>query len=390
MQNDNPITRLLYAILSQKCLKDINWDKVANDPLLVEDKKINGHAARMRYSRFKKQMDAASGNLPPPTPRKPRKSRVEKTKSPKKEKRPGDGVKSEYERERKVKSEFADRGREGTGESSLSPNLSGFGERRTPDLGTMHSSAVSLAGQELASGLGLNLGNGHNLNHRSPLHFEDAAVQIKRERKPSANTLLSTGQYLQTQNSPVGGPFPPEFHPGSQGQQHITSSVSNSTLPSTPRLCIEEQEYSPTHSPSQSQGYPYQHPSHHSHVRPHPAYRQEYDPRAEESFNMDPEDMEDMDIDEMMHSFGMPTSKSLSQSGHELYSPLLNDSAFAFGMDSPGLGMGIGMDGGSYEEFWGHGHGEGGTGNGEREKERVVGGVNVKKEERWEEGYRRV
>ncbi|KAI2473357.1 hypothetical protein F4781DRAFT_427374 [Annulohypoxylon bovei var. microspora] len=55
--NDNPMTRFLFAILQQKNLKDIDWTQVAHDPILGEGKKItNGHAARMRYSRFRSAM----------------------------------------------------------------------------------------------------------------------------------------------------------------------------------------------------------------------------------------------------------------------------------------------------------------------------------------------
>ncbi|KAI1101934.1 hypothetical protein F4804DRAFT_283767 [Jackrogersella minutella] len=55
--NDNAMTRFLFAILRQKNLKDIDWTQVAHDPILGEGKKItNGHAARMRYSRFKNAM----------------------------------------------------------------------------------------------------------------------------------------------------------------------------------------------------------------------------------------------------------------------------------------------------------------------------------------------
>ena len=82
MANDTATTRLLYAILSQKCLKDvrpllfqldfhgsltyytnvknqIDWNKVAHDPILSQEI-TNGHAARMRYSRFKKQMEGTA------------------------------------------------------------------------------------------------------------------------------------------------------------------------------------------------------------------------------------------------------------------------------------------------------------------------------------------
>ncbi|KAF7872506.1 hypothetical protein EAF04_003427 [Stromatinia cepivora] len=85
MANDGAINRLLYAILSQKCLKDIDWNRVAHDPILSQEI-TNGHAARMRYSRFKKQMDGATSM--PTGPRKiatPRRSRVGKKKPAKRE-----------------------------------------------------------------------------------------------------------------------------------------------------------------------------------------------------------------------------------------------------------------------------------------------------------------
>ncbi|KAK1761175.1 hypothetical protein QBC47DRAFT_23368 [Echria macrotheca] len=53
--NDNAMTRFLFAILQQKCLKDIDWNKVAHDPILAQEI-TNGHAARMRYSRFRAAM----------------------------------------------------------------------------------------------------------------------------------------------------------------------------------------------------------------------------------------------------------------------------------------------------------------------------------------------
>ncbi|CAK7197731.1 hypothetical protein SEUCBS139899_000379 [Sporothrix eucalyptigena] len=49
---DKAIARLLYAMLKQKSLKDIDWNQVACDPALLEEIS-NGHAARMRYSRFR-------------------------------------------------------------------------------------------------------------------------------------------------------------------------------------------------------------------------------------------------------------------------------------------------------------------------------------------------
>ena len=110
MTNDNAIVRLLYAILSQKCLKDvsipplsnhpnalkfflkkkktiqIDWNKVASDPVLQQEI-TNGHAARMRYSRFKKQIEGTASPRKPRNPNSPRKTKVEKNKSPKKVKR---------------------------------------------------------------------------------------------------------------------------------------------------------------------------------------------------------------------------------------------------------------------------------------------------------------
>ncbi|CAI4212493.1 unnamed protein product [Parascedosporium putredinis] len=53
--NDNQMTRFLFAILRQKCLKDIDWNEVAKDPILSQPI-TNGHAARMRYSRFRSAM----------------------------------------------------------------------------------------------------------------------------------------------------------------------------------------------------------------------------------------------------------------------------------------------------------------------------------------------
>ncbi|KAK7755697.1 hypothetical protein SLS62_002308 [Diatrype stigma] len=88
---DNAMTRFLFAILRQKNLKDINWDMVASDPILAQEI-TNGHAARMRYSRFKTTMLGVQ-----PTRRNrtnPPKSRVTKSKKDPKPKR-GDNPKSE-------------------------------------------------------------------------------------------------------------------------------------------------------------------------------------------------------------------------------------------------------------------------------------------------------
>ncbi|EPE36239.1 hypothetical protein GLAREA_05577 [Glarea lozoyensis ATCC 20868] len=77
MPNDSSMNRLLYAILSEKCLKDVNWDKVANNKIL-ENEISNGHAARMRYSRFKTQMDSSIGIVKKRRKNSPRKAKADK------------------------------------------------------------------------------------------------------------------------------------------------------------------------------------------------------------------------------------------------------------------------------------------------------------------------
>ncbi|KAI1485007.1 hypothetical protein F5X96DRAFT_675056 [Biscogniauxia mediterranea] len=89
--NDNAMTRFLFAILRQKNLKDIDWNKVAHDPILAQEI-TNGHAARMRYSRFRSAMLGLE-----PTRRNrtgPPKSRVTKSKKDPKGKK-DENVKSE-------------------------------------------------------------------------------------------------------------------------------------------------------------------------------------------------------------------------------------------------------------------------------------------------------
>ncbi|KAK2607804.1 hypothetical protein N8I77_006454 [Diaporthe amygdali] len=53
--NDNIMARFLFAILQQKNLKDIDWNAVAHNPILAQEI-TNGHAARMRYSRFRNSL----------------------------------------------------------------------------------------------------------------------------------------------------------------------------------------------------------------------------------------------------------------------------------------------------------------------------------------------
>lgn len=297
-------------------MEQINWDKVAQDPILSEQI-TNGHAARMRYSRFKKQMDAANGIQAPSTPRKPRKNRVEKNRSPKKEKNTGKlkNEKGEEEELKRVKKERVHEGREGMVESVVGSEGESFGASvESPGFG----SALGMGG-------GMDVAN------------------IKRERKPS--TI-----YLQ------------------RNQQHASSSLSisnsasntNSTLPNTPRMCIEQ-------SPS---------------------------PR--ESFMCGAGEMSDMD--ELMTSFNLPHDHH--HHGHSgLFSPLMGGEPFGMGGEFGG-GLGMGVD--PYEGFWGvheHQTGEASGGGGDQQLQEMDGQslimesaavVAVKKEPRWEEQYRHV
>ncbi|TFB05289.1 hypothetical protein CCMA1212_002976 [Trichoderma ghanense] len=74
--SDNAMARFLFAILKQKNLKDIDWNQVAADPVLLEPI-TNGHAARMRYSRFRATV---TGHTPSKRGRSSDKSRVSKSK----------------------------------------------------------------------------------------------------------------------------------------------------------------------------------------------------------------------------------------------------------------------------------------------------------------------
>ncbi|KAJ6027637.1 hypothetical protein N7460_012454 [Penicillium canescens] len=76
LETDNPTAKFLYTIIKQLDLKSINWNRVASDLEIS-----NGHAARMRYSRFRQQMDGTSG-----VTRAKRKSKKGKTVEPQPEK----------------------------------------------------------------------------------------------------------------------------------------------------------------------------------------------------------------------------------------------------------------------------------------------------------------
>lgn len=67
----------------------IDWNKVANDPVLKKEI-TNGHAARMRYSRFKKQMEGGTSGVSrkPRNPTSPRKSKTKKNGKPEQNAKP--------------------------------------------------------------------------------------------------------------------------------------------------------------------------------------------------------------------------------------------------------------------------------------------------------------
>ncbi|KAL4889942.1 hypothetical protein BDV59DRAFT_204751 [Aspergillus ambiguus] len=66
MPTDGPTAKFLYAIIKQLDLKSIDWNLVASQLEIS-----NGHAARMRYSRFRQQMEGVTST--------PRSSRPKKT-----------------------------------------------------------------------------------------------------------------------------------------------------------------------------------------------------------------------------------------------------------------------------------------------------------------------
>jgi len=83
------MARFLFAILKQKNLKDIDWNEVARDSVLVEEIS-NGHAARMRYARFRDAMLGVEPTRRNRTSTSTTKSRVTKSKKDAKI-RKGDG-----------------------------------------------------------------------------------------------------------------------------------------------------------------------------------------------------------------------------------------------------------------------------------------------------------
>ncbi|KAH6610230.1 hypothetical protein Trco_000250 [Trichoderma cornu-damae] len=97
--SDSAIARLLFAILKQKDLRDIDWNQVAADPVLVEPI-TNGHAARMRYSRFRATVNGHTASKRARPSEKARAAKVKKGVQTKKDKpikpEPGSASLSSY------------------------------------------------------------------------------------------------------------------------------------------------------------------------------------------------------------------------------------------------------------------------------------------------------
>ncbi|KAJ5194265.1 hypothetical protein N7491_001601 [Penicillium cf. griseofulvum] len=60
LETDTPTAKFLYTIIKQLDLKSVDWNRVASDVEIS-----NGHAARMRYSRFRQQMEGNTGASKP-------------------------------------------------------------------------------------------------------------------------------------------------------------------------------------------------------------------------------------------------------------------------------------------------------------------------------------
>ncbi|THC94574.1 hypothetical protein EYZ11_005934 [Aspergillus tanneri] len=65
MPTDSPTAKFLYTIIKQLDLKSIDWNLVASQLDIS-----NGHAARMRYSRFRQQMEGITSTPRAPRPKK--------------------------------------------------------------------------------------------------------------------------------------------------------------------------------------------------------------------------------------------------------------------------------------------------------------------------------
>ncbi|OJJ86778.1 uncharacterized protein ASPGLDRAFT_23930 [Aspergillus glaucus CBS 516.65] len=77
MPTDGPTAKFLYTIIKQLDLKSIDWNLVASQLEIS-----NGHAARMRFSRFKQQMEGLTSTPRASKPKKTTKTGSEKGSKP--------------------------------------------------------------------------------------------------------------------------------------------------------------------------------------------------------------------------------------------------------------------------------------------------------------------
>ncbi|KAF4441923.1 hypothetical protein F53441_11883 [Fusarium austroafricanum] len=82
--SENAMARFLLAILNQKNLKDIDWNQVASDPVLLQPI-TNGHAARMRFARFRATVTGHEPQKRTPPADKNRVTKSRKTQQPKRD-----------------------------------------------------------------------------------------------------------------------------------------------------------------------------------------------------------------------------------------------------------------------------------------------------------------
>ncbi|KAK0670065.1 hypothetical protein QBC41DRAFT_318731 [Cercophora samala] len=188
--NDNAMTRFLFAILQQKCLKDIDWNKVAQDPNLAQPI-TNGHAARMRWSRFRSAMlgiePQKRSRVTKPTGKKKKTTAASTSK-----KEAGDGdtentpANSDHPPAKKIKLEI------------LSPAPT------NPQLPTPKTAAIPAGG------------------------FEPDEVKIKKERTASSTPLTTT---MSMPGTPIDTPlFSNMMHPHRQSPTPIPQPAHNHTM----------------------------------------------------------------------------------------------------------------------------------------------------------------
>ncbi|KAK3392629.1 hypothetical protein B0T20DRAFT_60856 [Sordaria brevicollis] len=139
---ENAMARFLFAILQQKSLKDIDWNEVAASPFLSQ-KISNGHAARMRYSRFRASMLGTEAR--PRNRTSPDKNRVTKAK---KEERPKKTAVKVEKKEAEEEEEEEEQSKGQASNAMLSPPLKDekdFVPHEPSTLDNFYSTPISMA-----------------------------------------------------------------------------------------------------------------------------------------------------------------------------------------------------------------------------------------------------